>query len=230
MGLYARVDLSPLLEQADKVVEDINSLMIEVFTSYMTEIEEAEEEHEDEYSWIPDSEVGYSDDGISTISSIDISSECNEITNVFSETFMSSIGELTPVRTGYLVSSIYTDNSEIEVECYAGADYAQYVEYGTYKMNAQPYFEPSIEAGIQAVKIAGESAIYKMNETLCDELQIAFDDTIMGIEFGTIYAFIVFIMLFAILDLLFMYCQYLFYEAMFPALEEVCSNVDIYVI
>lgn len=229
MGLYARVDLSPLQEQAENAIDGINSVIVEAFTSYMTMMEQEEEEHADEYGDDPENEIGYSDCGVSTIGSIDISGGCAAMADAFSEAFMSSISSLTPVRTGYLVSSIYTNNGGIEVECNAGADYAQYVEYGTYKMYAQPYFEPSIEAGIDAARAAGESAIQEMNNALCDELAVAFDDTLAGIEFGTIYALMIFFMLWAILDSLFIYCQYLFCEAMFSALDEACSNVEIQV-
>lgn len=58
-----------------------------------------------------------------------------------------SAQELCPVRTGFLRSTIgdgayYTQTT---AHIPVSAEYAEYVEYGTYKMDAQPYFEPAIE-------------------------------------------------------------------------------------
>lgn len=52
--------------------------------------------------------------------------------------------ELVPVRTGYLQSSISTVQGENAIYATAAADYAQYVEYGTWNMAAQPFFEPAL--------------------------------------------------------------------------------------
>ena len=50
-----------------------------------------------------------------------------------------------PVDTGYLQSSINGSGGDTEGEVIAGAEYAQYVEYGTWKMQAQPYFTDAVE-------------------------------------------------------------------------------------
>jgi HK97 gp10 family phage protein len=47
--------------------------------------------------------------------------------------------ELAPVDTGYLAGTIWTDNQGLRAEVQTVAEYAAYVEYGTYKMAAQPY-------------------------------------------------------------------------------------------
>lgn len=51
-----------------------------------------------------------------------------------------------PVDTGFLRSSIGSRSVEAgkTAEVFAGADYAAYVEYGTYKMAAQPFLEPAV--------------------------------------------------------------------------------------
>lgn len=52
-----------------------------------------------------------------------------------------------PVRTGYLRSAIQTTvESEKMATVVAGASYSAYQEFGTYKMSAQPYMVPAIEA------------------------------------------------------------------------------------
>lgn len=63
----------------------------------------------------------------------------------FVDAFLQYSTSLVPVRTGYLQSTLEADCTE--TSCYAetDCDYAQYVEYGTSYMGAQPYFEPALE-------------------------------------------------------------------------------------
>lgn len=57
--------------------------------------------------------------------------------------------KLVPVDTGYLSSSISADHDGYSmVFFYAEADYAQYVEFGTWRMSAQEYFRPAVEAAL----------------------------------------------------------------------------------
>ena len=57
--------------------------------------------------------------------------------------------QLVPVDTGYLSSSISADHDgRSMVFFYAKADYAQYVEFGTWKMPAQEYFRPAVKAAL----------------------------------------------------------------------------------
>jgi HK97 gp10 family phage protein len=51
-----------------------------------------------------------------------------------------------PVQTGYLRSSIKAQAHGKSAEIEAGAEYAAYVEYGTYKMAARPFLSPAVEA------------------------------------------------------------------------------------
>lgn len=68
---------------------------------------------------------------------------------VFCETFLQVSRKLVPVDTGYLRSTL--DAGGGDTYCYAETDceYAEYVEYGTWKQSAQPYFEPAVEAALQ---------------------------------------------------------------------------------
>ena len=78
---------------------------------------------------------------------VDYSEGCE----VFIETFIDVANDLVPVDTGALQASIDAWTDGVEIECVAEEDYAQYVEYGTIKMEAQPYFEPALlEAWQQA--------------------------------------------------------------------------------
>lgn len=69
---------------------------------------------------------------------------------VFVNTFLASAKGSVPVDTGALKGSIDANTDGEEVECVAEEDYAQYVEFGTIKMEAQPYFEPAIEEAYAA--------------------------------------------------------------------------------
>ncbi|EJF01244.1 HK97-gp10 family putative phage morphogenesis protein [Liquorilactobacillus mali] len=57
---------------------------------------------------------------------------------------------IVPVRTGYLRQNIVVKPVKINGDTITGefvasqADYASYVEYGTYKMRAQPYMRPAV--------------------------------------------------------------------------------------
>lgn len=67
---------------------------------------------------------------------------------VFVEMFMKYSRQMVPVRTGYLRSTL--DAGSSDTSCYAetDCDYAEYVEYGTSYMGAQPYFEPAFEMAL----------------------------------------------------------------------------------
>ena len=63
--------------------------------------------------------------------------------------FEEVVHQLVPVDTGYLSSSIWADHDGYStVFFYAEADYAQYVEFGTWKMPAQEYFRPAVEEAL----------------------------------------------------------------------------------
>jgi HK97 gp10 family phage protein len=100
-----------------------------------------------EYSFIDDGgmpgELTGGDDKIGEASVlVDYSSACA----VFVDTFLRVANQLVPVDTGYLRSTIDAGEWGDGFWCEATADYAQYVEYGTSYMDAQPYFEPALEA------------------------------------------------------------------------------------
>ena len=63
------------------------------------------------------------------------------------EIFLMRIEELVPVDTGYLRGSISARSGGQSAEFRVDAEYAAYVEYGTWKMDAQPYFWPALEEG-----------------------------------------------------------------------------------
>lgn len=93
---------------------------------------------------------------------------------VFVETFIGVATSLVPVDTGYLQSSINASGGDTFCECEATAEYAQYVEYGTWKMAAQPYFTPALEEALAAAEplwIQAEEEALLEEEMLNEELE-----------------------------------------------------------
>ena len=113
----------------------------------------------------PVNDLGYPPETPSLGLYIDYGDGCD----VFLDTFFDIAYDLCPVDTGELISSIdgFTDGEGVEV--YADADYAQYVEYGTSKMEAQPYFRPAIAAAIERANRDWQEAV---DEAMEEESQI----------------------------------------------------------
>lgn len=88
-----------------------------------------------------------------------------------------------PVDTGYLQSSIHGSGGDTDGEIEASAEYAQYVEYGTWKMAAQPYFTSAVEQGaamafsvamqIYQQALAEEQAILSAQEAMANMMNMA---------------------------------------------------------
>ena len=96
---------------------------------------------------------------------IDYNDGCDE----FLDTFFDIAYDLCPVDTGELISSIDGSTDGESVEVYADADYAQYVEYGTSKMEAQPYFRPAIASAFERAKQVWQDAV---DEAMEEEQQM----------------------------------------------------------
>lgn len=71
---------------------------------------------------------------------------------VFCDTFLAEAKARCPVRTGYLRSTISADYTASSITCMAEAEYAQYVEYGTSRQSAQPYFEPALQIALETAQ------------------------------------------------------------------------------
>lgn len=104
----------------------------------------------------------------------------------FVSTFLSEAMALVPVDTGYLQSTISASTNGFLCEAEALADYAQYVEYGTWKMDAQPYFVPAVQAGIQAFQVLAGEALSQAQEELKDMCQAVIDSATEAFGDGTL--------------------------------------------
>ena len=106
------------------------------------------------------------------------------------ETFMRVATELVPVDTGYLQSTIHTEAGGTYAEFFAEAEYAQYVEYGTIKMGAQPYFQPALDEALEVfiteAMLAYKMAAQQMQAMLQDIMAAAMETvaTMMGESFA----------------------------------------------
>lgn len=83
---------------------------------------------------------GYPEFGEITIE-LDYSPACEVFINTFRDWALSFV----PVDTGFLESTIEAGGDGNTCWAEAWADYAQYVEYGTSIMSAQPFFEDALE-------------------------------------------------------------------------------------
>lgn len=85
----------------------------------------------------------------------------------FVATFMQIATDLVPVRTGYLRSTIKAQVlGPVQAECIADCEYAEYVEYGTYRQDAQPYFTPALEQAYEQLLADANGARSQAMETL----------------------------------------------------------------
>ena len=92
--------------------------------------------------------------------------------SVFEEVFSDIISGLCPVRTGNLIDSITCDWGDMEIYVETLCDYAEYVEYGTWCMEAQPYFEAAVE---NAFYEAYDAWVEAYEEALEEEYWFVFD-------------------------------------------------------
>ena len=108
------------------------------------------------------------------VGDISIPVDYSEAAEAFKAMFLDVARQLVPVRTGYLKSTITAEIGEAtigEVTAEASAEYAQYVEFGTYRQMAQPYFIPAIEAALEEWGLAAQKAY---DEAL-EEAQAAYE-------------------------------------------------------
>lgn len=87
-------------------------------------------------------------------------------------TFEKVATALVPVRTGFLQSTIHAEAGATSVVAFADADYAEYVEYGTYKQSPQPYFEPALSEALDDMKSTAQQI----------ELEARYEDKMRWLE------------------------------------------------
>lgn len=88
---------------------------------------------------------------------------------IFCQTFEEVSKSLCPVDTGYLRSTLSASYNDTFCECETNCEYAQYQEYGTWCMPAQPYFEEALE---QAIGSAYEAWVEAQEQAMTEEMEL----------------------------------------------------------
>ena len=89
----------------------------------------------------------------------------------FETVFMDTIDDLCPVDTGFLHDSIQVETDDTSIKAWTDCEYAQYVEYGTWKQSAQPYFQPALEEALNEAMQPWQDAMEEAMEEEQEELQ-----------------------------------------------------------
>lgn len=88
----------------------------------------------------------------------------------FVKTFIEVATELVPVDTGYLRSTINATTDGFHCSAEATAEYAEYVEYGTFRMEAQPYFTPALEMAMSVFIQIAEEIVNQTKQEVMEEV------------------------------------------------------------
>lgn len=88
---------------------------------------------------------------------------------IFCQTFEEVSKSLCPVDTGYLRSTLSASYNDTFCECETNCEYAQYQEYGTWCMPAQPYFEEALQ---QAIGSAYGAWVEAQEEAMMEEMEL----------------------------------------------------------
>lgn len=102
-----------------------------------------------------ENDVPYNDQDVEVTVQVDYS----DAFAAFADAFYSYAVDLVPVDTGYLQSTISASSDDWSITAEASAHYAQYVEFGTWKMAAQPYFIPALEYAWSETSDAFQQAV-----------------------------------------------------------------------
>ena len=92
---------------------------------------------------------------------------------IFKSVFHTATSAACPIRTGNLLGSLHCEAEGMVLRIYTLCPYAEYVEYGTWKMMAQPYFEQALE---QALNAAYGAWVESYEAALVLEYWWVFDD------------------------------------------------------
>lgn len=100
------------------------------------------------YARITPEDLGFEREIISDSLGQSVPVEYEEAMEVAAEVFITEAKKLVPIDTGYLCSTIDAGIEDDAAYFEATAEYAQYVEYGTWCQEAQPYFAPALEIAV----------------------------------------------------------------------------------
>lgn len=113
-----------------------------------------------------ENDVGWNDEEISVTVPVDYT----DAFAAFAQAFYGYATDLVPVDTGYLQSTITSSSDDWSMTAEASAEYAQYVEYGTWKMSQQPYFRPALEYAWEETATLFEDAVQQAADQVEERL------------------------------------------------------------
>lgn len=127
------------------------------------------------YARITPEDLGFEREIIEDSLDLSVPVEYEEAMEIAAEIFITEAQKLVPIDTGYLCSTIDAGVEDDAVYFEATAEYAQYVEYGTWCQKAQPYFAPALEIAvgeyIQQCREAYDAALEILDGMMQDALQ-----------------------------------------------------------
>ncbi len=100
------------------------------------------------YAKITPEDLGFEREITEDSLGLEVPVEYEEAMKIAGEVFVEEAKKLVPVDTGYLRSTIAAGIDDDAAYFEATAEYAQYVEYGTWCQKAQPYFVPALEKAV----------------------------------------------------------------------------------
>ena len=89
------------------------------------------------------------------------------------ETFLQLARQIVPVDTGFLRSTLYSEQDGLSIYFEATAEYAEFVEYGTWKQRAQPYFRPALEEALRVFIELADLAQAEAEDEFNQEVEMA---------------------------------------------------------
>ena len=100
----------------------------------------------------------------------------------FVKTFIEEAQRLVPVDTGYLRSTINATTDGFHCSAEATAEYAEYVEYGTFRMEAQPYFTPALEKAMGVFTKIADDIVNQTEEKIVKQVMAQAENMLATVE------------------------------------------------
>lgn len=116
----------------------------------------------------------------------------------FVKTFIEEAQRLVPVDTGYLRSTINATTDGFHCSAEATAEYAEYVEYGTFRMREQPYFTPALEKAMGVFTKIADDIVNQTKEKIMEQVMIQAEDMLATVEDIFLMFFLMLIIIFIV--------------------------------
>ena len=112
-----------------------------------------------------------------------------------SDTFLQIATTIVPVDTGFLQSTLNSESDDFSVFFEASAEYAEFVEYGTWKQEPQPYFRPALEGALQIFIALADQAQADAKEEFDSQVENESGGTIISYNASLNFAAVIYFLL-----------------------------------